>query len=97
MNNAIKKTAKKIPPPKEQARRILPRLESPKNENVQPPDLEIILILDFLTDSGAESNSINIPTWNEVQILPPTFSPSDLFSNLATARGTSSAIYGNPN
>ena len=27
------------------------------------PDLEI----DFLIDSGAESNIINIPTWNEIK------------------------------
>ena len=33
-------------------------LESPKNKEFQPPDLEI----DFLIDSGAESNIINIPT-----------------------------------
>ena len=35
-------------------------LESPRNKEFQPPDLEI----DFLIDSGAESNIINIPTWN---------------------------------
>ena len=33
-------------------------LESPRNKEFQPPDLEI----DFLIDSGAESNIINIPT-----------------------------------
>ena len=33
-------------------------LESPRNKEFQPPDLEI----DFLIDSGAESNIISIPT-----------------------------------
>ena len=42
-------------------------LESPKNKEFQPPDLEN----DFLIDSGAESNIINIPTWNEIRILHP--------------------------
>ena len=32
-------------------------LESPRNKEFQPPDLET----DFLIDSGAESNIINIP------------------------------------
>ena len=36
-------------------------LESPKSKEFQPTDLEI----DFLIDSGAEPNTINIPTWNE--------------------------------
>ena len=35
-------------------------LESPKSKQLQTPNLEI----DFLIDSGAESNIINIPTWN---------------------------------
>ena len=38
-------------------------LESPKSKEFQPPDLAI----DFLIDSGAESNTINIPTWNEIK------------------------------
>ena len=38
-------------------------LESPRSKEFQPPDLEI----DFLIDSGAESNIINIPTWNEIR------------------------------
>ena len=42
-------------------------LESPKNKEFQPPYLEI----DFLIDSGAESNIINIPTWNEIKTLHP--------------------------
>ena len=33
-------------------------LESPRSKEFQPPDLEI----DFLIDSGAESNIISIPT-----------------------------------
>ena len=38
-------------------------LESPKCKNFQPPDLEI----DFLIDSRAESNMINIATWIEIK------------------------------
>ena len=38
-------------------------LESPRSKEIQPPDLEI----DFLIDSGAESNIINIPTWIEIK------------------------------
>ena len=39
-------------------------LESPRSKEFQPPDLEI----DFLIDSAAESNIINIPTWNEIKL-----------------------------
>ena len=46
-------------------------LESPKSKVFQPPDLEI----DFLIDSGAESNIINIPTWNEIKSLHPILTP----------------------
>ena len=42
-------------------------LECPKNKNFQSPDLAI----DFLIDKGAESNIINLPTWNEIQTLHP--------------------------
>ena len=42
-------------------------LESPKSKQLQTPDLE----LDFLIDSGAESNIINIRTWNEKKLLHP--------------------------
>ena len=42
-------------------------LESPRSKELEPPDLEI----DFLIDSGAESNMINIPTWNEIKTLHP--------------------------
>ena len=37
-------------------------LECPRNKEFQPPDLK----MDFLIDSGAESNIFNIPTWNEI-------------------------------
>ena len=40
-------------------------LKSPKSKQFQTPDLEI----NFLKDSGAESNIINIPTWNEIKIF----------------------------
>ena len=42
-----------------------------KSKEFQPPDLEI----DFLIDSGAESNIINIPTWNEIKTLHPKLTP----------------------
>ena len=44
--------------PKEKIWTIAFLLESPRNKEFQPPDLEY----DFLIDSGAESNIINIPT-----------------------------------
>ena len=47
-------------------------LESPKNKEFQPPDLE----KDFLIDSGSESNIIKIPTWNEIRILHPNLKNS---------------------
>ena len=56
-------------------------LGSPKNEEFQPPDLEI----DFLIDSGAESNIINIPTWNEIKLLHPILKPLETSSKLATS------------
>ena len=49
-------------------------LESPKNKEFQPPDLET----DFLIDLGAESNIINIPTWNEIRLLHPNLKPKHL-------------------
>ena len=54
-------------PPREKIWTIPFLLESPRNKEFQPPDLEI----DFLIDSGAESNIINIPTWNEFKTLHP--------------------------
>ena len=65
-------------------------LESPKNKEFQPPDLEI----DFLIDSGAESNIINIPTWNEIRILHPNLKPLETSSKLATAQGSMLTNYG---
>ena len=58
-------------------------LESPRNKEFQPRDLEI----DFLIDSGAESNPINIPTWNEIKTLHPKLTPLATSSKLATAPG----------
>ena len=65
-------------------------LESPKNKEFQPPDLEI----DFLIDSGAVSNIINIPSWNEIRILHPNLKPLETSSRLATAQGSSLKNYG---
>ena len=59
-------------------------LESPRNKEFQPPDLEI----DFLIDSGGESNIINIRTWNEIKTLHPKLTPLETSSNLATAQGS---------
>ena len=64
--------------PREKIWKIPFLLESPRNKEVQPQDLEI----DFLIDSGAESNIINIPTWNEIKTLHPKFAT---FSKLTTA------------
>ena len=47
-------------PPREKFCTLLFLLESPICKKFQPPDLEI----DFLIDSGAESNTFYIPTWN---------------------------------
>ena len=58
-------------------------LESPRNQEFQPPDLEI----DFLIDSGAESNIINILTWNEIKTLHPNLVPMKTAGKLATAQG----------
>ena len=65
-------------------------LESPRNKEFQPPDLEI----DFLIDSGAESNIINIPTWNEIKTLHPKLTPLETSSKLATAQGSTIVNYG---
>ena len=63
-------------------------LESPKE--FQPPDLET----DFLIDAGAESNIINIPTWNEIKTLHPILTPLETSSKLATAQGSALVNYG---
>ena len=65
-------------------------LESPRNKEFQPPDLEI----DFLIDSGAETNIINIPTWNEIKTLHPKLTPLATSSKLATAQGSTLVNYG---
>ena len=65
-------------------------LENPRNKKFQPPDLEI----DFLIDSGAESNIINIPTWNEIKTLHPKLTPLATSSKLATAQGSTLVNYG---
>ena len=65
-------------------------LESPRSKEFQPPDLEI----DILIDSGAESNIINIPTWNEIKTLHPNLTPLETSSKLATAQGSTLVNYG---
>ena len=69
--------------PKEKIWTIPFLLESPRSKEFPPPDLEI----DFLIDSGAESNIINIPTWNEIKTLHPKLTPLETSSKLATAQG----------
>ena len=64
-------------------------LESPKSKEFQPPDLEI----DFSIDSGAESNIINFPNWNEIKTLHPTLTPIKTASKLATAQGSTLINY----
>ena len=77
--------------PKEKIWTIPLLLESPKcKKDFQPPDLEI----EFLIDSGAESNIINIPTWNEIKILHPKITPIKTTSILATAQGSILTNYG---
>ena len=66
--------------PREKIWTIQLLLESPRSKEFQPPDLEI----DFLIDSGAESNIINIPTWNEIKTLHPNLTPLETSSKLAT-------------
>ena len=65
-------------------------LESPRNKQFQPSDLEI----DFLIDSGAESNIIKIPTWNEIKTLHPKLTPLATSSKLAAAQGSTLVNYG---
>ena len=56
----------------------------------ETPDLEI----DFLIDSGAESNISNISTWNEIKTLHPKLTPLETSSKLATAQGSTLVNYG---
>ena len=65
-------------------------LESPRNKEFQPPVLEI----DFLIDSGAESNIKNIPTRNEIKTLHPKLTPLETSSKLAIAQGSTLVNYG---
>ena len=65
-------------------------LESPRSKQFQPPDLEI----DFLIDSGAESNIIIIPTWNEIKSLHPNLTFLETSSKLATAQRSTLVNYG---
>ena len=76
--------------PSEKIWTILFLLESPKSKKFQPHDLEI----DFLIDSEAESNIINIPTWNEIKLLHPILTPIKTASKLATAQGSTLVNYG---
>ena len=64
-------------------------LESPRNKEFRPPDLEI----DFLIDSGAESNIINIFTWNEIKTFYSKLTPLETSSKLATAQGSTLVNY----
>ena len=75
--------------PKEKFWTIPFLLESPKSKECQRPDLEI----DFLIYSGAESNIINIPTWNEIKTLRPKLIPLKTTSRLATAQGSTSTTF----
>ena len=76
--------------PREKIWKIAFLLESPRSKEFQPPDLEI----DFLNDSGAESNIIIIPTWNEIKTLHPNLTPLETSSKLATAQGSTLVNYG---
>ena len=77
ITNHIKQNTPKEPP-KEKIWTVPFLLESPKCKDFQPPDLEI----DFSIDSGAESNIIIIPTWNEIKILHPRTTPIKTTSRL---------------
>ena len=57
---------------------------------MQKPDLEI----DFLIDSGAESNIISIFTRNEIRILNPNLIRFKTTRRLATAQGSTLTSYG---
>ena len=65
-------------------------LRNSKYKEFQTPDLEI----DFLIDSGAESNIIKIPTWNEIKTLHPKLTPLETSSKLARAQGSTLVNYG---
>ena len=65
-------------------------LRNSKKQRISTIDLEI----DFLIDSGAESNIINIPTWNEIKTLHPKLTPLATSSKLTTAQGSTLVNYG---
>ena len=65
-------------------------LESPRSNEFQPPDLEI----DFLIDSGAESNIIDNPTWNEIKTLHPNLTPLETSKKLTKSQGSTLVNYG---
>ena len=69
-------------PPRKKIWTIPLFLESSKSKEFQPSDLEI----DFLIDSGAESNIINISTWNEVKILHSKLILLKMASRMAKAQ-----------
>ena len=50
--------------------------------------------MDFLIDSGAESNIINIPTWNKIKSLHPILTPVKTACKLATAQGSTLVSFG---
>ena len=77
-------------PPKEKVWTIPFLLENPKSKKFQSPNLEI----DFLIDSGAESNIINIPNWNEIKVLHLKLTPVKTASRLARAQGSTLTNYG---
>ena len=89
-NDKINNIYQNIPKePQVQSEKIPLLLESPKSKQLQTPDLEI----DFLIDSGAESNIINIPTRNEIKILHPKLIPFKTTSRLATAQESTLTNY----
>ena len=83
-NNVYQNICKEAQLQKEKDWTIPLLLESPKSKQFQTPDHEI----DFLIDSRAESNIINIPTWNEKKILVLKLIPFKTTSRLATAQGS---------
>ena len=66
-------------------------LESPKNKKNFN---HRIIKIDFLFDSGAESNIINIPTWNKIKTLHPILTTIKTASKIATAQGSTLVKYG---
>ena len=89
-NNKYQNTTNKVQLPKEKIWTVPLLLESSKRKDFQSPVLET----DFLIDSGAESNFMKIPTWNEIQTLHPKLIPSKTSSKLATAQGSSLTKFG---